>query len=309
MDTPILFVVFNRKETALHTLNAIRKSKTKRLYIAGDGPRKNKTGENLRVDETREAILEAIDWDCEVKTLFQENNLGCGPAVSSAIDWFFTNEEEGIILEDDCVPLESFFPFCEELLAKYRNDDRIGGITGYNPLKKQVLTTSYGFSKYVENWGWASWRRVWQGFDMQMGWRTHEQAQDIFMNGGYNGKDADRWRHDVGLLDKQKINTWDVQWSLSVAAQNQLTIYPKHNLVSNIGVGDEATHTGELSPFLNFKTGDELTFPLIHPNYVLPNEKLDKSIYGQRNNLVTKLAQYFPNNIKTTVKGLWGRLQ
>ncbi len=308
METPVLFIIFNRKEIALRTLQEIRKAKPSKLYIAGDGPRLSKTGESEVVNETRQAIIDSIDWNCIVKTQFQDENLGCGPGVYSAINWFFENEEEGIILEDDCVPLPGFFKFSTELLLKYRIDERIAGITGFNPLRKQVVDNSYCFSKYMENWGWATWRRAWQRMDIGMNWLGTSQEGDIISNAGYFGKDVENWRHGISLIHSEKISAWDVQWSFTVAAQNQLTIYPKYNLISNIGVGEQATHTGELSPLLNFKVEKDLEFPLNHPNYVVPNLQFDKAIYQQRNHLLARLARYFPENIKRTAKKALGKV-
>ena len=308
MKAPVLLIVFNRKETALKTLAEIAKYQPAKLYVAGDGARTHKAGELALVSETRKAVLDAITWECEVQTLFQKQNLGCGQGVYSAINWFLTTEESGIILEDDCVPLPGFFNFCSELLEKYKDDDRVGGITGYNPLKKQVLSDSYGFSKYVENWGWATWQRAWKHMDLDMNWLKDHQKIDIISNAGHHAKDFGHWEHNLKLIEKNKVSAWDIQWSFSVAAQNQLTIYPKYNLITNIGQGEQATHTGEHSPLLNFKTDKDLEFPLKHPKYVVPNIKLDEAILKQRNHFLAKLARFFPESIKSSAKKTIGKL-
>ena len=159
MTPAVLFIIFNRPETTQRVFDAIRLAKPTRLYIAADGPRENKTGEKELCEQARK-IAQNVDWDCEVKTLFQKENLGCGKAVSHAISWFFENEDMGIILEDDCLPHQSFFKYCEELLEKYKNNDRIGIISGNNFQKKRKIGSfSYYFSDIVNIWGWATWAR------------------------------------------------------------------------------------------------------------------------------------------------------
>jgi len=163
--TAVLFVVFNRLNTTKQVFAAIRKAKPYRLYVAADGPRVAKSGEVAKVKAVRDYVRENIDWDCEVKTLFRENNLGCKYAVSSAVDWFFENEEMGIILEDDCLPHPDFFDFCAKLLECHVHDDRVSVVTGnnfQNGIKRGGF--AYYFSKYSHCWGWASWRRAWQQY-------------------------------------------------------------------------------------------------------------------------------------------------
>jgi hypothetical protein len=145
LNTAVLFLVFNRLDVTKQVFQAIRQAKPPRLYIAADGARKNKEGEAAKVIAVRDHVLESIDWDCEVKTLFREENLGCKYAVSGAIDWFFEQEEMGIILEDDCLPSQSFFWFCEELLLRYKGDMRVGHIAGYNHFPGRVTASSYFF--------------------------------------------------------------------------------------------------------------------------------------------------------------------
>ena len=204
LQTPILFIIFNRKEVALTALAAIKKSRPKRLYISGDGARAHIPEETLKVAHTRKAILEAIDWDCEVMTLFQEKNLGCGPGVYTAINWFFEHEEQGIILEDDCVASDSFFPFCETLLEKFKWDERIGLISGFNQVGSIPVADSYCFSKYAVCWGWATWRRAWKNMDYEMQWRGGAFEESILHNCGYLGKDYVYW--------KRRLKRWKPAW-------------------------------------------------------------------------------------------------
>ena len=168
VHTAVLFLVFNRPETTKQVFEAIRQAKPPRLYVAADGAREGKPGESERVEQVRQIATE-VDWPCEVKTLFRDKNLGCKQAVSSAIDWFFDNEEQGIILEDDCLPHPDFFTFCETLLKRYATDERVWVITGDNFQDGQKRGDgSYYFSRYNHVWGWASWRRAWSKRDMSI---------------------------------------------------------------------------------------------------------------------------------------------
>jgi hypothetical protein len=303
LETPILFIIFNRKDVALKSLAAIKKSRPKKIYISGDGPRSTVEQDKEKVKNTREAILAAIDWDCEIKTLFQEKNLGCGPGVYTAINWFFKNEEQGIILEDDCVASESFFPFCETLLERYQYDDRIGLISGFNQVGAIPVNDSYCFSRYAVCWGWATWRRAWEHMDYDITWKSGEYEKSILSNCGYLGKDYTYWKRRIKALETGLVSAWDFQWCYSVASQNQLAIFSEVNLISNIGYGEDATHSSK-SPFMNYDKREELTFPLRHPTYVLPHTDFDKAFYKERNTWVNSLAWFFPKSIKDTVKNV-----
>lgn len=164
----VLLLIFNRPETTRRVFDQIRAQQPPRLYIAADGARPNRPEEAARCAETR-AISTQVDWDCELHLLYRDQNLGCRRAVSEAITWFFEHEEAGIILEDDCLPADSFFYFCDALLEKYRHDERIHAITGTNlQMGKQWGEASYYFSRYTNIWGWASWRRVWKEYDSEL---------------------------------------------------------------------------------------------------------------------------------------------
>ncbi len=183
MQSPILLLVFNRPDTTRQVFETIRAARPPRLYVAADGPRPGRAGEAERCAEVRELTTQ-IDWPCELKTLFRNENLGCKIGVSSAIDWFFQNEPEGIILEDDVVPLPSFFLYCDVLLDRYRNDIRVGVISGSNLVSNHLmLEESYFFSRYNHIWGWASWRRAWDHYDVTMAswpeWRNNRGLQNI----------------------------------------------------------------------------------------------------------------------------------
>lgn len=297
---PVLFVIFNRPETAARSFERIREYAPSRLFIACDGPRPGRPEEEERVKETRGRILGMIDWPCEVETLFQPGNLGCGPGVYAAIDWFFSRVEEGVILEDDCVAELSFFDFASDMLARYRDDQRIGMIAGTNPVGRlEGYPYSIIFSKYKSCWGWASWRRSWRDMDFGMDWRKSPQAGDIIANSGFDAKDFKIWKFKLRCIDRGHVSAWDWQWYFSLAAQNRLCIYPAHNLVSNYGNTPEATHTSLSDITL---PSAPIHFPLSVPPYVVPSREFDRKFYASSNTLYLKLNRAVPPALKAKLK-------
>ena len=270
--TAVLLIIFNRPDTTSKVFDAIRKYKPTKLFIAADGPRENKPGEKEKCEEARK-ITEKIDWPCKAKRLYREKNLGCKYAVSSAITWFFENVEEGIILEDDCLPNTSFFEFCEKMIEKYKEDNRIISVTGSNFLKGRVrLQDSYFFSRYVYSWGWATWKRAWKLYDVEMlDWRQYRK--NSFLK-NYLGDFSLvlYWRYIFNTA--KNVDTWDFQWTFTAFKYKMLTIVPSVNMVSNIGHDTNATHTVKESNVMELAV-DSLQFPLKYPKIVQRNEKAD----------------------------------
>ena len=254
------------------------------------------------MEDTRQAVLNAIDWPCEVKTLFQTENLGCSLGVYTAINWLFENEQCGIIIEDDCMMQQSFFPFVEELLERYKDDQRIGMIDGANYIKDVHIPNSYGFSRYKATNGWATWRRAWQLMDLDMSWRQSPYAESIICNMGYRSKDVKYWKYRINVVDHHDVSAWDWQWYFTLAAHNLLGIYPCCSLQSNIGFGEGATHTSSGKSPSYYLTAEEMTFPLRHPKYIVPFEPYEKGFYNQNNTLYTNLMKYLPIPIKMWLK-------
>jgi hypothetical protein len=239
----VLFIIFNRPDTTHTVFEQIRVVKPPRLYIAADGPRADRPGEVALCEQARE-IVDKIDWPCEAKSLFRDTNLGCKEAVSGAITWFFEQEEEGIILEDDCLPAISFFKFCDTLLIKYRLDQNIRHISGDNfQYGKKWGDASYYFSNLTHVWGWASWRRVWKDYDKELSRYTEEDAADKLSAIFADPLIVESWLHIFKELKAGKIDTWDFQLAFTNLFNNGLCIIPNDNLVSNIGFGEHATHT------------------------------------------------------------------
>ncbi len=280
LDTPILFLVFNRPDTTKQVFAKIREVKPKQLFVAADGAREYKEGEQAKVDEVRKLILENIDWDCEVKTLFRDKNLGCGKAVSQAITWFFDNVEQGIILEDDCLPDLSFFPFCEELLEKYKDDERVMMISGYNALGSYPSTASYIFSRIGAIWGWATWSRAWKHYDTNNHLWKQVKEQQILEN--LFIKDTNQTDYRKKVLEKTfngEIDTWDYFWTFNRLIQMGTSIVSKDNLIQNIGFGEDATHTINRNAALEDVPVHSITSQLTHPLFIYIDELFDNQVY------------------------------
>ena len=235
ITSPVLFLIFNRPDTTRRVFEAIRTAQPQKLFIAADGPRLNVESDYEQCTATR-SIAMNVDWECEVYTLFRDTNLGCKAAVSSAIDWFFEHVEEGIILEDDCLPDQTFFRFCDELLDKYRHDTRIGMISGDNFLFGQRnIEGSYYFSRYTHIWGWATWRRAWQKYDVSLsGWPKFRE-QKLLRHVLDNDEEVEYWTAIFDNTYLGHINTWDYQLMFSSWANGFVNIIPNSNMVQNDG--------------------------------------------------------------------------
>lgn len=277
MQSAVLFLVFNRPDTTGRVFEAIRQAKPPRLYVAADGPRAGRDGEAALCAETRR-VAAAVDWDCEVRTLFRDENRGCKMAVSEAITWFFTHEERGIILEDDCLPVPDFFRFCDEMLERYQSDPRVMMVSGDNFTQDSGLPLegSYYFSAFGHIWGWASWRRAWSGYDVTMSQWSEPHGKHLLRQVFPGNAPIRRiWMETFGNVAAGRINTWDYQWNHHCWVQGGLSCVPERNLISNIGFDDRATHTTQAdSPLADMPVGS-LTWPLRHPEAVARNWKAD----------------------------------
>lgn len=274
LKTPVAFIIFNRQETTKRVFAEIAKAKPPKLLVIADGPRASHPDDVKKCAATRE-IINSIDWDCELLTNYSDVNLGCKRRVSSGLDWVFNTVDEAIILEDDCLPHPTFFRFCEEMLEKYRNDKRIAMISGDNfQFGRKRTAYSYYFSRYTHIWGWASWRRTWANYDVEM------KLWPEIRNGGWlkdlleDRKSLWYWRYIFEKVYKGKIDTWDYQLIFACWIQSAMAIMPIVNLVSNIGFGQEAVHTTKENKFSDMKT-ESITFPISHPPYVLRDTVAD----------------------------------
>jgi hypothetical protein len=279
LKTPITFIIFNRPNTTEKVFEKIREAQPPKLLVIADGPRTDLPGEAEKCAATR-AIIERVDWDCEVLKNYSDVNMGCKQRVSSGLNWVFETVEEVIILEDDCVPHPTFFRFCEELLERYRYDERIGMISGDNfQLGRKRTNYSYYFSHFNHIWGWASWKRAWQEYDINMKlWpeiNDGEWLQDI-LGDKIAVKD---WELIFESVYQGKIDTWDYQWTFACWTNNFLTLLPIVNLISNIGFGIASTFTIDSNDKRANLPIQGMHFPLNHPLYIIRNTKADEFTY------------------------------
>jgi hypothetical protein len=270
---PIVFFVFNRPKETQIVFDSIKKSKPSQLFLIADGARKESPDEE-RCLEVRK-IISDINWDCQVFRNYSDVNLGCKLRVSSGLDWVFSQVEDAIILEDDCLPNTSFFDFCDQLLDYYQDDDRVFSISGatFQPASRK-FSTSYYFSKYTHIWGWATWRRAWRFYDVDMKLWECILNEDYLRSLFPDWQARLYWKQKFQKLYHKEIDTWDFQWTFASFIQNGLHVLPTQNLVSNIGFGKEATHTKKESKLSRRKTF-ELEFPLQHPEFMIRDAQAD----------------------------------
>lgn len=295
-NTPILFTIYNRPDVTKRVFEAISQVKPPKLYIAADGPRPHISGDFSKCNETR-SIIAQVDWPCEVMTLYQERNLGCGVALSTALSWFFTHEERGIVLEDDCLPSKSFFGYCQELLERYQDDKRVMHIGGNNFLNghSRPHPYSYYFSRNGHVWGWATWRRAWRLYDFRMGHYFFLRRKGYFDHFFSNPIEKLYRLRKLDQVVAGTIDTWDYQWDFARFINSGLAIVPRINLVRNIGAGLNATHTkGVEDKYLGMER-NEISLPLEHPPYVLVDTEADDKFFSVliRDKVLSKFAKAY----------------
>lgn len=280
LNTAVLFIAFNRVEPARMVMEAIRAAKPPRLYFACDGARNE--GERERCNQVR-ALTSMIDWDCKVFTKFSDVNLGVMMGESTAMNWFFENEEEGIVLEDDTLPTQSFFQYCQALLERYRDDERVWCIMGNNLMsewevkgKESYYFSAHGYGAY---WGWAGWRRTWIKYDVQMA--DWPEARDTGLIEGHFRNKAEM-AEAYKLFEGQyigAIRSWDYQMDFARILNRGVTCIPNINLVRNIGFGADGTHTVSENDRRNKADDAELTFPLVHPRHMVVDVERDMAYF------------------------------
>lgn len=294
LNTPVTFLIFNRPAATARVFETISRARPPKLLIVADGPRPDRPEDVDLCGQTR-AVVEHVDWPCEVLTKFSTQNLGCKHNVSLGLDWTFDQVEEAIILEDDCLPDATFFRFCEELLERYRDEPKIAQICGSNYQQGIRRTSfSYYFSRHAHIWGWATWRRSWRQNDLSMS--AWPQLRDRGWLEEYLGdsKAAFYWKKlfdDSYKGGRDSLNSWAIPWTFSCWARHILSIVPEVNLVSNIGYSGAGTHTTGGSA-ANRTTCSSMQFPLRHPPIIEANVDADRFTeesfyYGQ--NLVERL--------------------
>ena len=279
-DIPVLIIVFNRSWNAVKVAEALRQIRPARLFLAADGPRPDRPGEEKLCSEAREAVLDAVTWDCDVRTRFQESNLGCGRHMTAAINWFFENVEEGIILEDDCIPSPEFFRFSKELLERYRHEEKVMMLSGTALVRLPGTSLQdYDFTSFPCCWGWATWRRAWQLMDYHMPDFPEYRKSGLIKN---SFPAAKHQRRLLELFEKvythaPGFDTWDFQWLYACVKNQGVCILPSKNLVSNIGWDASHTRIDDVME-LPFEKLDET---LRHPEEVKRNTKLEELFFDR----------------------------
>ena len=309
-DIPILVLVFKRPDLTQQVFDRIKQIRPKQLFVSADGARSHKEGEAEQVLATRQ-IFEQVDWDCEIHTLYRNDNLGCRKAVSGGINWFFEQVEHGIILEEDCIPDLTFFQFTKEMLEKYKDNEQIMSISGLNLIQDQFnnYPTSYLFSKFVFYWGWATWRSAWQKMDVDMN-RFPEFVENNYINRLLSDHDAQKYLVQKFKETHTKQNdSWAYAWFYSCILNNGLSVVPTNNLIENVGFGEEATHTKNAESAFQTKT-KSLEFPLIHPSDIAPTpyETAHQFFYaGHKSRFLLTVNKVFPKWFVRMVGSILGK--
>jgi hypothetical protein len=306
-DVPLLLIAFNRPEKIRRVFEAVRAAAPRRLYLAADGPRAGVPSDVDRCERTRR-VLGDVTWPCEVQRLYQPVNLGCKRGVASAIDWFLAHEESGIILEDDCLPTADFYPFCAELLERYRTTPEVMMIGGHNELGRWNATEdSYMFSRTAPIWGWATWRRAWDRFDPTMtSWgkpSTRALVRSKMSLTEY--RIFSRWFDGVY---EGRLNSWGFAWTLAMLVNGGVSVMPTGNLITNIGFDSEATHTQRPSRRERAVPTHPVEHPLRHPPSTTPGSRFERALFKQRFPLERRLVAALPPHTQDRLREAIDRL-
>ncbi|MBD2119876.1 glycosyltransferase family 2 protein [Trichocoleus sp. FACHB-262] len=280
LTTPVVFIIFKRPNTSEKVFEVIRQAKPPKLLVIADGPRNNRPEEAEQCALTR-AIVDQVDWNCEVLKNYSDTNLGLRERFTTGLNWAFQTVEEAIILEDDTLPSPTFFRFCQDLLERYRDDERVMTISGNNQqVKSERGGYSYRFSRYGSCWGWASWRRAWLQFsdiDMEL-WpeiRDSDWLTDLLQD----PETVKFWTKVFqSCVDGKYRATWDYQWRFACWIQSGLSILPNSNMIRNIGFGPEATNTRNSDDWRAKVSLEEMIFPLKHPEFLIRDAQTDRLI-------------------------------
>jgi hypothetical protein len=305
MKSPILFLVFNRTDETTQSFEIIRKAKPPRLYVAADGPRDFVSGEAEVCNEVRK-IASNVDWECEVFTLFRTQNMGCKMAIVTAINWFFESEEEGIIIEDDVIPTEAFFPFCDSLLEKYRNNEQVKAINGFNQFGQEVANNSYFFSRGYYPWGWATWKSRWVGYkekDIDVTLLDDKGIREVYHKAAIEGV-----KFNLNIINKGILDTWDYQMLYMIMVQKGYVVAPYANLTSNIGVNGAHSMNNQN---IFFKYGEIAIENLEHPEKIEDNKEMNEKLWEEYKDAffsVKVKSMLFKLNIYLPLRALYKRV-
>lgn len=288
LETPVVFIIFNRPELTIKTFNEIAKARPRTLLVIADGPRINKPEDAKLCKATRE-IIENIDWKCNLFTNYSGVNMGCGRRIATGLSWVFERVEEAIILEDDCLPHPDFFQYCSDLLKKYREDPKIMMISGTNILGDwKSPRQGYHYSYYGSIWGWATWRRAWASYDFDMQeWEDPEIQKRI--KELLNDDEQFEQRSEIfsNMCRPNATDTWDTQWTFARLRHEGLAVVPSVNLISNHGFSEQATHTKEFIAGLAELSLSPLRMPLIPPLEIKADREFDRQLFNRAGSAVS----------------------
>jgi hypothetical protein len=277
METAVAMILFRRPEPTARVFERIREARPPKLFLIADGPRPGNE-EDARGCEQARAVVEDVDWDCEVIRDYADENLGLKRRIPSGLDRVFAEVEEAIVLEDDCLPDPTFFPYCEELLARYRDDGRVVHISGSQLLPDPPSEWSYDFSRGAAIWGWATWRRAWRYFDADLaGWHAKTKSERKAALREMFEEEAERRHWGFVWDNSREMDNWDAQWAYVALSRGLLAINPNRNLISNLGYGDEATNAREDPLGFARRPTQPMSFPLVHPPEVRRNIAADRA--------------------------------
>lgn len=326
VDVPVALIFFARPDVLKETFAAVKRARPSRLFLIQDGPREGNMDDVENVQKCRDVVSD-IDWECEVHTDYSESNIGCGKRIYSGLTSAFKIVDRLVIIEDDCVPGESFLRFCEEILEKYKNDERIGFISGMNHLGVyDDCNDDYFYTSSGTIWGWATWKRVWDTVDFNMEYLSDERVLTLLIKLGHKRRVANGKRRLKILKSGKKLTSWTSQFGFSILMQNMLVIVPKYNMMRNIGCAANSAHSanelGKVPRGLRrvyFMKTYEVNFPLKHPAYVLNDiqfkNKVDR-IMGNGYPLVnlyriieTTVYRIVKGEFRSIVKGFQRRMR
>ncbi len=305
LQTPILFCLFNRPDLTRRVFASIAAQRPSHLLVSCDGPRPNHLNDRTLIEQSR-AVIDAIDWPCEVQTLYADVNVGCRKQMARAISWAFTHHEQVIILEDDCLPDPTFYNYCQLLLDRYAQTDQVMMISGDNfqDPQRRSAQASYYFSGYSHIWGWATWRRAWQHFELEMSsWSLDAHASTLAR---YCCNDDERhyWGGVFGRQQAGEIDTWDYSWQWTCWHQQGLVILPQNNLVTNIGFRGDGTHTLDSGHWLANSPVRPID-ALVHPETISRDWLADSNTWHQV--FAPPATLSFPGRQRSFLQKLFGR--
>lgn len=281
ISAPVLLIAFNRPEATRRTFERIRAARPTRLYVSIDAPRPERGAPERALVAEVTHLATSVDWPCELRTQASDHNRGPGGGPRWAVDWFFSAESEGIIVEDDCLPQQTFFAFCDALLPRFRDDERVGAIAGTSfAARAHATRNSYRFSRYATMWGWATWRRAWAEVDPHLSdWPAH-RGTDWLLKVGRGKRDfAEYWTGVFDMVRADLPEYWDYQFQYALWRHGQVTVHPAVNLVTNIGFAADASHTQVTGAHpMRELAAEPLAFPLRHPGDIATDDVADRWI-------------------------------